>query len=345
MTIRWGIVGCGNVCEVKSGPGFQQARGSELVAVMRRDAGKAEDFAHRHGVPRHYSRVEDLIHDPEVNAVYIATPPGTHLEYSLMAARAGKPCYVEKPMARSFTECQRMLESFREARVPLFVAYYRRALPRFLKAKEVLDTGRLGEVYRLNYKLSRPLDEFTSDALPWRLQAAQSGGGLFLDLASHTLDIFDFLFGPLQEVRGTASNRGGSYEVEDTVSMTFRLSSGAEGSATWDFAAGASEDSIQVVGTQGELSLSCFGSEELRLEIGGTVEGLPGQNPPTVHGPLIQSIVDELLGQGQSSSTGYSAARTSRVMDIVLDGYYGGREDDFWNRPQSWPGRRASTRK
>lgn len=329
------------MCEVKSGPGFQQARGSELVAVMRRDAAKAEDFARRHGVPRWYSRAKDLINDPEVNAVYIAAPPGLHCEYSLLVAEAGKPCYVEKPMARSFVECQQMLDAFNQALVPLFVAYYRRGLPRFLKVKEVLDSGRLGEVRSVVCRLTRRANEnLNRDNLPWRLQAEHAGGGLFLDLGAHTLDVMDFLFGPLQDVRGLASNTGGHYDVEDTVSMSFRLNNGAEGIGTWDFNAEASEDTIEIYGTQGRLSLSTFGVEELRLETSsGGVEMLPGANPPHVQAPLIQSIVDELRGRGTSPSSGYSAARTSRVMDIVLENYYGGRDDDFWNRPESWPGR------
>lgn len=327
------------MCEVKSGPGFQQARGSELVAVMRRDAAKAQDFAQRHGVPRWYSRAKDLINDPEVNAVYIAAPPGMHCEYSLQVAQAEKACYVEKPMARSFAECRQMIDAFHEARAPLFVAYYRRALPRFLKVKEVLDSGRLGEVRSVVCRLTRRAERNLSrENLPWRLQAEHSGGGLFLDLGSHTLDVLDFLFGPLQEVRGLASNSGGHYDVEDTVSMSFCLSNGAQGIATWDFNAEASEDTIEIYGAQGRLSLSTFGIEELRLETSGGVEMLPGTNPPHVQAPLIQSIVDELRGRGTSPSTGYSAARTSHVMDIVLENYYGGRDDDFWNRPESWPG-------
>jgi predicted dehydrogenase len=327
---------------VKSGPGFQLARGSELVAVMRRDADKAEDFARRHGVPRWYSRAKDLINDPEVNAIYIAAPPGTHHEYSLQVAEAGKPCYVEKPMARSFAECQQMLDAFHQARVPLFVAYYRRCLPRFLKVKEVLDSGRLGEVRSVVCRLTRRAEtNLNRDKLPWRLQAEHAGGGLFLDLGSHTLDVLDFLFGPLQDVRGLASNTGGHYDVEDTVSMSFRLGNGAEGIGTWDFNADSSEDNIEIYGTQGRLSLSTFGVEELRLEtLSGDVEELPGANPPHVQAPLIQSIVDELRGRGISPSSGYSAARTSRVMDIVLENYYNGRDDEFWNRPESWPGRR-----
>src|SRR5688500_4072884 len=103
--IRWGIIGCGDVTEVKSGPGFQKARGSALVAVMRRDRAKAEDFARRHGVPRAYTDAEALIADPDVDAVYIATPPSSHRALALQVAAARKPCLVEKPMAMTHDEC------------------------------------------------------------------------------------------------------------------------------------------------------------------------------------------------------------------------------------------------
>ena len=134
-TIRWGIIGCGDVTEVKSGPGFQKAQHSSLVAVMRRTGELARDYARRHGVPRWYDNAEALIDDPDVDAVYIATPPAYHKEYALLSAQAGKPVYVEKPMALNFEECQMMIEVCRAAGVPLFVAYYRRALSRFLKVR------------------------------------------------------------------------------------------------------------------------------------------------------------------------------------------------------------------
>ena len=145
-TIRWGIIGCGNVTEVKSGPGFQKATNSALVAVMRRNAALAEDYARRHGVPRWYADAQALIADPEVDAVYVATPPASHMEYALACARAGKPVYVEKPMARTLAECEAMIDACRSAGVPLFVAYYRRTLPRFLKIKELVESGALGDV-------------------------------------------------------------------------------------------------------------------------------------------------------------------------------------------------------
>ena len=200
-TIRWGMIGCGDVAEVKSGPALQKAEGSALVAVMRRDRAKAEDFARRHGVPRAYTEAETLINDPDVDAVYIATPPSSHCELALKVAAAGKPCLVEKPMATSHAECLRMIDAFRTAQRPLWVAYYRRALPRFLKVRELLRDGAIGRVTSVHMSVSDPLATGDS-AKAWRFNPDISGAGLFLDLASHYFDIVDFLAGRITAAIG-----------------------------------------------------------------------------------------------------------------------------------------------
>ena len=166
-TVRWGIVGCGDVTEVKSGPGFQKADNSALVAVMRRDLAKAEDYARRHGVPRVHASAQALIDDPTVDAVYVATPPSSHCEIALAAAAAGKPCLVEKPMALDHDECLRMVDAFRMARVPLWVAYYRRALPRFLLVRQLLRDGAIGQPTSVHVEVridSRPPTRFATGA-------------------------------------------------------------------------------------------------------------------------------------------------------------------------------------
>jgi 1,5-anhydro-D-fructose reductase (1,5-anhydro-D-mannitol-forming) len=343
MTVRWGILGCGNVCEVKSGPGFQRASGSELVAVMRRDRKLAEDFARRHGVAAYYDDAQQLIADPRVDAVYIAAPPGEHLQLALAVAAAKKPAYVEKPMARTHAECLRMVQAFEAAQVPLFVAYYRRALERFLKAKELVDSGRLGPIVSVEARYASDGQSRYSGRsdLPWRLRAEHAGGGLFFDLASHTLDVLDFLFGPLQGVTGEARNVVAPCAVEDRVALRFSTISGARGAGSWDFSSATPEDRIEIVGESGSLRLSTFGDTPLELEEphGATEFFLP--NPRHIQQPLIQLIVNSLHGTGSCPSTGVSAARTSQVMDQAVLSYYGSRADGFWKEPERWPGRRV----
>ncbi len=338
--IRWGIIGCGSVTEVKSGPALQRADGSRLVAVMRRTPDKAEDYARRHGVPRWYTDIDGLIGDTEVDAVYVATPPGNHLESALAVCAAGKPAYVEKPLARTYTECISLIERFREAGVKLYSAYYRRALPRFLKVKELLDEGKIGTLSGVDYRFTRPDHrEIRADSLPWRLRAKESGGGLFMDLGSHTLDLLDFLVGPLDEVRGHAANRASDCAVEDTVTMEFSTKHGALGTASWNFAGGPTEDRLEITGTDGRISFSTFGDEPVSLSTRRGDEQFPFKNPYHIQQPMVQTVVDDLLGKGQCLSTAESAARTSLVMDTVLSEFYGGRSDEFWTRPESWKAR------
>ncbi len=338
--VRWGIIGCGDVCEVKSGPAFQKVPRSKLVAVMRRNAALAEDYAKRHGVRRWYHRAEELVDDVEVDAVYIATPPGTHLEYALMASAAGKPAYVEKPMARNFAECRLMIDAFAVAKVPLFVAYYRRALERFRAVRDLVAAGDLGVVTGVSYRYAtQPYRSAPSGALPWRFRAEESGGGLLLDIGSHTLDILDFILGPLENVRGDARNVASPYDVEDAVAMHFSTRSGALGTAQWNFASAVSADEIVISGDKGEVRLATFGDGPIDVRAGPKVERLELPNPRNIQGPMIESVVAELAGLGRSESTGTTGARTSAVMDAALEGYYGSREGEFWRNPAAWPGR------
>jgi predicted dehydrogenase len=320
--IRWGIIGCGNVTEVKSGPGFQMAENSELVAVMRRNGELAENYAKRHGVPKWYDDADKLINDPEVDAVYVATPPGLHREYALKCAKAGKPVYVEKPMALNFEECKAMIEACEEAGVPLFVAYYRRGLPRFNRVKELVESGIVGEVRLVNIRYSNKPLKIENNNIPWRVIPEISGGGIFVDIACHTLDVLDYILGPIKEVKGSASNQARLYSAEDVVTAEFVYESGVHGTGSWCFSAFENFDNVEIVGTKGKLSFSTFGSEPIIMVSEDGLKEFPVENPKHIQQPLIQTIVDELNGKGTCPSKGASAARTSWVMDQIIKDYY-----------------------
>ncbi|HUX70882.1 MAG TPA: Gfo/Idh/MocA family oxidoreductase [Cellulomonadaceae bacterium] len=319
--VRWGIIGVGDVTEVKSGPGFQQAHGSELVAVMRRDGAKAADYARRHGVPRWYDDADALLADPDVDAVYVATPPSSHHDYALRAAAAGKPVYVEKPMARTAAECESMVSACEGAGVPLFVAYYRRAMPRFVTVRDLLRDGAIGEVRTVSVRLQSPAPTWDSGLPPWRLQPEISGGGLFVDLGSHTLDLLDLLLGPVTRATGVAVSRDRRYPAEDAVAATFMFGSGVVGAGLWDFDAEERLDEVELIGTAGSLRFSSFGEEPLRLTTPAGRQEIPAPYPATVQLPLIQTVVDALTGIGECPSTGRSALRTASVVDSILAGY------------------------
>jgi predicted dehydrogenase len=321
--VHWGIIGCGNVTEVKSGPAFYKCEGSELVAVMRRSGDKAADYARRHNVAKWYDDADELIDDPAVNAVYVGTPPGSHEEYTIKAARAGKPVYVEKPMARSHAECERMVKACKEAGVPLFVAYYRRCLPTFLKVKELVESGAIGAVRFATVSLYQPPSENDRDPgnLPWRVLPELSGAGHFFDLGSHQLDYLDYLLGPIETAQGQSANQAGWYPAEDIVSASFKFESGVLGSGVWCFTLSepTRREHTELVGEGGKITFSSFNLDApLRLETARGTEEIHLPPPEHVQQPLIQSIVDQLRGQGQCPSTGTTAARTGRVQDEIL---------------------------
>lgn len=321
--IQWGFIGCGSVTEKKSGPAFGKVDGSKVVAVMRRNADKAKDYAQRHGIGKWYSDADELINDPEVTAIYVATPPDTHAQYAIAAMRAGKPVYVEKPMATTYEECQQMIAVTEETGVPCFVAYYRRTLPYFLRIKKIIDDGDLGDVSTVQVRFAIPPYEtdYNRDKLPWRVKKEIAGAGYFFDLASHQLDLLDFLFGPISHAKGNTANIAKLYDVEDNVSATFQFKSGIIGCGNWNFVApaGIRSDIIEVVGTKGKLTFSTFMFTEIILETSYCQIGYKEENPENIQYYMIESIVNHLNGKGGVVvSDAVSGARTNWVMGQIV---------------------------
>ncbi len=321
--VRWGIIGCGDVTEVKSGPAFNKVIGSRLVAVMRRDAEKASDYAERHKVPKWYSDANELINDPGVNAVYVATPPNTHEFYTISALEAGKPVYVEKPMAMNTGECERMVEKSDEKGIPLFVAYYRRALPYFLKVKELVDSRIIGKVKLVNMQIHWPAKPGERDGNSgWRVNPEISGGGHFHDLASHQFDYLEFLLGPVKKAVGIGVNQSSLYPADDAISASFEFESGVIGSGLWCFTVPGDQENefTEISGNKGRITFSFFSSNNIRVEVGDNVEEYEIAHPRHVQQPLIEQVVNDILGRGHCSSTGKTGMRATWIMDRILNG-------------------------
>lgn len=323
--INWGIIGCGNVTEVKSGPAFNKVSDSRLVAVMRRDPFLAEDYARRHNVPKFYSKASDLINDKDVNAIYIATPPGSHAEYAIEVIKARKPVYIEKPMAVNYSECHKINKAAEKYRVPVFVAYYRRALPGFLLVKDLIENGSIGKVRLLMIQLFKfPSEDEKSGRPSWRVDPEMSGGGHFFDLACHQIDYLDLLFGPIRKVRSIAVNQAGLYKAEDFVSAEFLFSNDIVATGTWSFSVSldSSRDTIEIIGDKGSIKFTTFSFEPIVLTNEAGSQEFINERPEHVQYNLIEKIVRSLNGQGESPSTGITGARTSKIMDEVVAEYY-----------------------
>ena len=321
--INWGFIGCGEVTEKKSGPAFNEVEGSQVVAVMSRSENKARSYAERHHIRKWYTDAQELIDDPDVNAIYIATPPSSHATFAIMAMRAGKPVYIEKPLAASYNDCIRINRISEQTCVPCFVAYYRRYLPYFQKVKEIIENGTIGKVINVQLRFSVPprdLDYKNEKELPWRLQPDIAGGGYFYDLAPHQIDLLQNIFGVITRAHGYPANRAHLYKAEDTVSACFFFENGVTGSGSWCFVGheSAKEDCIEIIGDKGSLSFSVFTYEPIVLITSEGKQSITVPNPSYVQLPIIKHVIEHLQGIGHCECTSISATPVNWVLDRIL---------------------------
>jgi len=322
QAIRWGIIGCGNVTEVKSGPAFNKVPNSRLLAVMRRDEALLKDYALRHNVPYTFNNASDLIQHPEVDAVYIATPPGVHEQYVMEALRAKKKVYVEKPMSTTVAACTRMQELANELDGKLVIAHYRRALPLFLKVKELLQQNEIGKVHAVKINMQKNAAPASYYSNNWRVNKAVAGGGLFYDLAPHQLDLVIYFFGEAINYSGIATNKAGLYEVEDTVTGKMQLQNGIEFTGDWCFAAetDTEKDEFIIQGTKGSIQFAVFG-QQIVIEKEGQKEVIHFEPPAHIQQPMIEKIVNYFLDKGPNPCSAKEAIQSMRVMEAFVYGH------------------------
>lgn len=317
--INWGIIGCGDVTEVKSGPAFSNVPNSSLRAVMRRNAAKAADYAKRHHVPRWYDDANKLINDPEVNAIYIATPPSSHEQYALAAINAGKPVYVEKPMALNYASAKNISEAAATNNVKLVVAHYRREWPLFKKLKELVEAKAIGDVHLVRLALYKTLftnRQLKNESLSWRVDPAIAGGGIFHDLAPHQLDILYHIFGAAKTITGISLNQAAKYKADDMVAGNILFENEILFSGAWCFDAYEQSDRCEIIGSNGKLSFSFFD--------GGGIEMIAGLNKTIfdfeplqhVQQPMIEKTVQYFLGKTDNPCTGVAGAEIMRWIDL-----------------------------
>ena len=321
--IKWGFIGCGEVTEKKSGPAFSEVEGSSVVAVMSRNKDHVRHYALSHNIPKWYTDAQELIDDPDVNAVYVATPPSSHATYAIMAMKAGKPVYVEKPLASTYEDCARVNRISEQTGVPCFVAYYRRYLPYFQRVKQIVQDGTLGKIQNIQVRFAVPprqLDYEHPETLPWRLQPEIAGGGYFYDLAPHQLGLLQDMFGVILEARGICANRGELYQAEDSISACFSFENGLPGSGSWCFVAheSAREDSIEIIGDRGKVIFSVFDYAPIQLHTSEGAREIVVPNPSYVQFPLIKSVIEHLQGLDVCTCTSVSATPVNWALDRIL---------------------------
>ncbi len=318
--IRWGVIGCGNVTEVKSVPAYQQSSEFEIYAVMRRNYELALDYAKRHKVPHVHQSADELINDKNIDAVYIATPPNTHLEYGLAVAKAGKVCCIEKPLSPSYEESVQICNAFEQRNIPLFTAYYRRSLPLFNAIKTMIDSGKIGDVRHISWQYCRPASELDlSQTYNWRTDSAIATGGYFDDLASHGLDIVTYLLGSVREAKGVGSNQLSLYSAFDSVAATWLHTSGVTGCGNWNFGSHSWVDEMVIYGSKGEIKFSVFRGENIQIITQESRELIHHAYPVHIQKYHVENMEKAMLEGKPHPSTGTSALHTSWFMDKILN--------------------------
>jgi predicted dehydrogenase len=318
--INWGIIGCGDVTEIKSGPAFNKVKNSSLVAVMRRDAGKAKDYAVRHHVPKWYADASSLINDPDVNAIYIATPPSFHEEYTLAVLKAGKPIYVEKPMSVNSGSAMNMANAAKEKNIKLSVAHYRRMQPLYQKIKQLITKKAIGELRFISLELyKKPVTQeyLTAPHTGWRLDTGIAGGGLFNDLAPHQLDLMYYFFGEIDNSCGLAANQANLYNADDIVVGNILFKNGVVFNGLWCFSVNERDenDNCEIVGTDGKISFSFFQHNPVILTINGKTEVLTFDPLQHVQQPMIEKVVEYFLDKGPNPCSADEGVTVMQLID------------------------------
>lgn len=334
--VRWGFIGCGKVVEQKSGIAFNKVPNSCIDSIMRRDIEAAHNSAIKFSAPNWFNNVDDLLNS-NVDAIYIATPPGLHYEQAMACCNAGKPIYIEKPFARSYIEAKRIVEAFNSKNIPIYVGHYRRALPRFIKIQQLLEEKCIGEICAVDFNLKRIFSQFEAEHT-WLYNPILSGGGKFFDIAAHSIDIMNFLFGNIKEVHGFAKNSRTKCPLEDMISFSFRTEKNVIGTAIFNCISNKKEDRMVVFGTKGTMEFSIHGRCDVVINdyATGEVKTVEIQDPEIVEEAMVKTVVDSLLKSGECPCMGEDALPTYWVIDQILTEFYGGRSDEFWNYPERW---------
>jgi len=318
--LRWGLVGCGDIAEKRVGPALRDAAGSALGAVASGRPERAADFAARHHVPRVHAAWRDLLADPEVDAVYLATPVRLHEEQAVAAAEAGKHVLCEKPMALGPAGCERMIAAARASGVRLGVAYYRHHYPVVRRLRELVASGEIGQPVLAQAQAFERFDPPPEHPRAWLLRKAESGGGPMADFGCHRVEVLLDLLGPVAEVHGfPARVCFRRREVEDTCVAHLRFRSGATAVLAVTHAARESRDTLELFGTEGAVHVPVLNQGTLRIvsAAGAREEARPPH--ANLHQPLVEDFVEAVARGRAPSVDGEVGLAVARVVEAIYD--------------------------
>jgi 1,5-anhydro-D-fructose reductase (1,5-anhydro-D-mannitol-forming) len=308
--LNWLLIGIGDISTRRVIPAIQAEPRSRLYGIVTRDPAKAVPYN-----AKVWAGLSDALPDPAINAVYVATPVFLHAPQTIAALRAGKHALCEKPMAMNEAEARSMLGAARENERTLAVAYYRRAYPKVQRAKQLLEAGAIGQPVLAELTCHAWFDGKEYDGSDrgrhWLIDPAKAGGGPLFDIASHRIDVLNFLFGQPQRVSAHLGNAVHHYAVEDNATIMIDYANGVRGIVDVRWHSKIKRDECRIRGTEGEMELTPLNGPELIYPSGR--ENLPVH--PNVHLPMIENFVDAIEGKAPLIASGQAAFWTDWITE------------------------------
>lgn len=313
--LRWGLIGCGDISRKRVAPALRDASGSRLEAISRAQADKLDEFARDFEVPKRFADWRELVGEPDIDAVYVATPVSLHEPQTIAAAEAGKHVLCEKPMALDPAACQRMIDACGANNVKLSIAYYRRFYPVLDRMRELVGVGAIGKLALVQANAFEFFDRQPGQARRWIIEREQSGGGPMMDFGSHRAELFHHFFGPVEQARGVMDRVLFDHrEVEDTSVALFKLAGGARGVLTVTHAAAEGQDTLSLYGSEGSLHSPVLNVGELhiRTKEGERVESWPPH--ANLHQPLVEDFIVAITENREPAVSGEDGLAAQRIM-------------------------------
>jgi predicted dehydrogenase len=305
--LRWLVVGIGDITTKRVLPAILSEPRSQLAGIVTRDPAKAAPYA----VPA-WQDLSAALAESGADAVYVATPVFLHAPQTIQALRAGKHVLCEKPMALHYAEAGSMQQAAGEMGRTLGIAYYRRLYPKVERARQLIDAGTIGRPV-LAEATSHDWFLPTGDFRGWLTDPQKAGGGPLRDIASHRIDLMNYLFGNPVRATGHLSTLVHAIQVEDNATVMIEYESGVRGVVDVRWHSRVARDEFRIRGTEGELDLSPLNAPALKYP--GGSEAIPA--PANLHYPCIEDFVSAVLQGAAPRSTGASALAAEWVMDQV----------------------------
>ncbi|HEY1677116.1 MAG TPA: Gfo/Idh/MocA family oxidoreductase [Candidatus Sulfotelmatobacter sp.] len=302
--MNWLVIGIGDITKRRVIPAIQAEPRSKLYAVVTSDPAKAAPYN-----TRVFQALDDALADPHIDAVYVGTPVFLHASQSIQSLKAGKHVLCEKPLAMNEAQARSMVEAGEAAGKFFGVAYYRRFYPKIQRAKRLIESGAIGRPVMA--ELTNHMWFDGTGARAWLFDPVKSGGGPLFDVASHRIDVLNFLFGRPRRVMAQLSNVVHHYAVEDNATVMIEYENGVRGMVDVRWHSKIHRDECRIRGTEGEIQLSPLNGPDLIYPAGR--ESLPPHE--NLHYPLIENFVDAVLGNSPLLSSGASAYWTDWVTE------------------------------